>query len=118
MIAEIAGVSIVKVHVAGPQGVRGRNSDNSRLREVLGWEPGVSLEEGLARTYAWIEDAMRLAGAKARRESQIAAAHAEPSRSGAQERAVIAGSLPAGLSTGGASAPDALRRADASHAPR
>jgi nucleoside-diphosphate-sugar epimerase len=55
MIAGIAGVSIEKVHVAGPQGVRGRNSDNTRLREVLDWEPQISLEDGLKRTYAWIE---------------------------------------------------------------
>jgi len=55
IIAKIAGLRIVKRHVPGPQGVRGRNSDNTRLREVLGWEPEISLEEGLARTYAWIE---------------------------------------------------------------
>jgi GDP-D-mannose 3', 5'-epimerase len=55
LIAEIAGQPILKRHVDGPQGVRGRNSDNTRLREVLGWEPAISLEEGLARTYAWIE---------------------------------------------------------------
>jgi len=42
-------------HVAGPQGVRGRNSDNSRLRAVLGWEPRVSLEMGLPETYRWID---------------------------------------------------------------
>jgi hypothetical protein len=42
-------------HVAGPQGVRGRNSDNSRLREVLGWEPSVALSQGLEPTYRWIE---------------------------------------------------------------
>jgi nucleoside-diphosphate-sugar epimerase len=59
MIAEIAGVSIVKRHVPGPMGVRGRNSDNTLLRKVLGWEPRISLEEGLARTYAWIEDQVR-----------------------------------------------------------
>jgi GDP-D-mannose 3',5'-epimerase len=58
MIAAIAGIPIVKRHVDGPQGVRGRNSDNSRLRAVLNWEPQVSLEEGLARTYAWIEAQM------------------------------------------------------------
>ena len=55
LVAEIAGVRIIKRHIAGPQGVRGRNSDNTRLKEVLGWEPEISLEEGLARTYAWIE---------------------------------------------------------------
>ncbi len=59
MIARIAGVTIRKKHVPGPQGVRGRNSDNTRLRAVLGWEPEVSLEEGLARTYAWIEEQVR-----------------------------------------------------------
>jgi GDP-D-mannose 3', 5'-epimerase len=42
-------------HVDGPQGVRGRNSDNRRLREVLEWEPSISLREGLAPTYRWIE---------------------------------------------------------------
>ena len=56
IIAQVAGIQIAKKHVPGPQGVRGRNSDNTRLRQVLGWEPQVSLEEGLARTYAWIED--------------------------------------------------------------
>lgn len=59
MVAEIAGIKITKKHVSGPQGVRGRNSDNSRLRQVLKWEPEISLEEGLARTYAWIEDQVR-----------------------------------------------------------
>jgi GDP-D-mannose 3', 5'-epimerase len=60
MIAEIAGVKIEKKHIPGPQGVRGRNSDNTRLRQVLGWEPKISLEEGLRRTYLWIEDQVRL----------------------------------------------------------
>jgi GDP-D-mannose 3',5'-epimerase len=59
MVAEIAGIRIIKKHVPGPQGVRGRNSDNTRLRQVLGWEPEISLEEGLARTYAWIESQVR-----------------------------------------------------------
>jgi nucleoside-diphosphate-sugar epimerase len=36
-------------------GVRGRNSDNTLLRKVLGWAPEISLEDGLARTYSWIE---------------------------------------------------------------
>ena len=59
MVAAIAGVRIVKKHVPGPQGVRGRNSDNTRLRQVLGWEPEIPLEEGLTRTYTWIEAQVR-----------------------------------------------------------
>jgi GDP-D-mannose 3',5'-epimerase len=59
IVAEVADVRINKKHIDGPQGVRGRNSDNTRLREVLGWEPEISLEDGLARTYAWIEDQVR-----------------------------------------------------------
>ena len=52
----IAGKTLGKRHeMKGPQGVRGRNSDNTRLRQVLGWEPSVSLEDGLAVTYPWIE---------------------------------------------------------------
>ncbi|MBX3243994.1 MAG: NAD-dependent epimerase/dehydratase family protein [Acidobacteria bacterium] len=62
IIADIADIKIVKKHIDGPQGVRGRNSDNSKLREVLGWEPTVSLEEGLAKTYRWIEEQVREAG--------------------------------------------------------
>lgn len=59
IIAAIAGIEIVKNHIPGPQGVRGRNSDNTRLRRVLGWEPQVSLEQGLEKTYTWIEDNVR-----------------------------------------------------------
>ncbi len=55
LVAAVAGVRIVKKHIAGPMGVRGRNSDNTLLRQVLKWEPAVSLEEGLAKTYPWIE---------------------------------------------------------------
>ncbi|MEO5857548.1 MAG: NAD-dependent epimerase/dehydratase family protein [Pyrinomonadaceae bacterium] len=55
VIAEIAGVKIVKKHINGPMGVRGRNSDNTAIRKVLGWEPKVTLEQGLAHTYLWIE---------------------------------------------------------------
>ncbi len=61
MVAEIAGIRIRKKHIPGPQGVRGRNSDNTRLRAVLGWEPQISLEDGLSRTYNWIETQMRSA---------------------------------------------------------
>ncbi|HEY3935866.1 MAG TPA: NAD-dependent epimerase/dehydratase family protein [Bryobacteraceae bacterium] len=60
MIAKIAGISVEKKHIAGPQGVRGRNSDNALLRKVLGWEPSISLEDGLTITYRWIEEQVRL----------------------------------------------------------
>jgi nucleoside-diphosphate-sugar epimerase len=59
MVADIAGIKIEVQHVDGPMGVRGRNSDNTLLRQVLNWEPEVSLEEGLNRTFPWIEDQVR-----------------------------------------------------------
>ncbi|MFA5872775.1 MAG: NAD-dependent epimerase/dehydratase family protein [Anaerolineales bacterium] len=55
IVARIAGIEITIKHIDGPQGVRGRNSDNTRLREVLKWEPQLTLEEGLKHTYTWIE---------------------------------------------------------------
>jgi GDP-D-mannose 3',5'-epimerase len=59
MIAKIAGVDVCNKHIPGPQGVRGRNSDNTRLKEVLRWEPQISLEEGLKRTHLWIQEQVR-----------------------------------------------------------
>lgn len=55
MAAAAAGVDIVKRHVDGPVGVRGRNSDNTLVKAVLGWEPTTPLEVGMKRTYDWIE---------------------------------------------------------------
>lgn len=56
IVIDISGKSGISLkHVEGPQGVRGRNSDNSKLREVLGWEPKIALEQGLEPTYRWIE---------------------------------------------------------------
>ena len=60
IIAKLAGIQISIKHIPGPMGVRGRNSDNTRLREVLKWEPQLSLEEGLQRTYGWIEKQVAL----------------------------------------------------------
>jgi nucleoside-diphosphate-sugar epimerase len=60
IVCEIAGKSLTKRHDASrPQGVRGRNSDNSRLRQVLGWEPKIALRQGLVPTYRWIESRVR-----------------------------------------------------------
>jgi len=64
MIAGIAGIDIAIRHIPGPQGVRGRNSDNTRLRAVLGWEPAISLEAGLSTTYNWIEQQVRASRGK------------------------------------------------------
>ena len=56
IVCAIAGKSLIKTHnLSGAQGVRGRNSDNTRIREILKWEPKISLEEGLLDTYKWIE---------------------------------------------------------------
>ena len=60
LVARIAGKRITKRHnLSGPQGVRGRNSNNTRLRKVLGWEPSVALERGLALTFEWIAERVR-----------------------------------------------------------
>ena len=56
MIAAIAGIAINKVHIPGPQGVRGRNSDNRLISEKLGWRPSRPLKEGLEKTYIWIAE--------------------------------------------------------------
>ena len=55
MIADIAGKRIHKIHVDGPLGVRGRNSDNRLIQRTLGWSPSMPLRAGLEKTYGWIE---------------------------------------------------------------
>lgn len=55
LVSDIAGKTIVKRHIPGPTGVRGRNSDNRLVRERLGWAPAQSLRAGLEKTYPWIE---------------------------------------------------------------
>ena len=55
LVSRIAGKTIYLKHdLTKPQGVRGRNSDNTKLVEVLGWQPGIKLEDGLKETYEWI----------------------------------------------------------------
>ncbi len=54
---DIAGIKLKRNYLLDkPQGVRGRNSDNTLIREVLGWAPSIKLRDGLERTYAWIHD--------------------------------------------------------------
>ena len=58
-IMDIAGKQLAKNHIAGPVGVRGRNSDNKMIKQRLGWAPSASLRDGLERTYQWIEQQVR-----------------------------------------------------------
>ncbi|HEY2890715.1 MAG TPA: NAD-dependent epimerase/dehydratase family protein [Dongiaceae bacterium] len=63
IVSTIAGKKLVKRHdLSKPQGVRGRNSDNTLLNKVLGWQPAITLEQGLASTYRWIEGQLHKAG--------------------------------------------------------
>jgi len=56
IVAKVAGKKITKrYNLNAPQGVRGRNSDNTKLSQVLKWQPQISLEEGLEKTYSWIK---------------------------------------------------------------
>jgi nucleoside-diphosphate-sugar epimerase len=64
IVEGIAGVELERRYkLDAPQGVRGRNSDNTLIRETYDWEPSIPLREGLARTYAWIAE--RVEGALA-----------------------------------------------------
>jgi GDP-D-mannose 3',5'-epimerase len=57
LIEGIAGVKLERMYDPGaPRGVAGRNSDNTFIQQVLGWEPNTPLRDGLAKTYAWIKD--------------------------------------------------------------
>jgi nucleoside-diphosphate-sugar epimerase len=63
LVCRIAGKRLRRRNdISKPQGVRGRNSDNSRVRQVLGWEPSISLDDGLRTTYCWIEEELRRVG--------------------------------------------------------
>jgi GDP-D-mannose 3', 5'-epimerase len=66
IVSDIAGVEVTRHHNLGaPQGVRGRNSDNTLIRSVFGWEPSISLRDGLAKTYEWVR-AEVVAGAESK----------------------------------------------------
>jgi GDP-D-mannose 3',5'-epimerase len=59
LVEAIAGVKLKRTYnLTAPKGVNGRNSDNTRIRQLMGWEPSISLREGLEKTYAWIYDQM------------------------------------------------------------
>ncbi len=60
LIAKITGKQVVIKNVPGPEGVRGRNSDNDLIEKTLGWKPTQSLEAGLKQLYPWIEEQIKL----------------------------------------------------------
>jgi GDP-D-mannose 3',5'-epimerase len=75
LVSQAAGKELRKRHnLQGPQGVRGRNSDNRRLRQVLDWEPCISLRQGLRQTYLWIDEELRKMEPSAEPREVIAAA--------------------------------------------
>ncbi|MGI8689100.1 MAG: NAD-dependent epimerase/dehydratase family protein [Thermomicrobiales bacterium] len=79
VVAAIAGKTVEKKHdLTKPQGVRGRNSDNRQMYAVLGREPAVSLEEGLTRTYRWIEERVRKTGQLPSSLPAVASKSSEP----------------------------------------
>jgi nucleoside-diphosphate-sugar epimerase len=57
IVEDIAGIGVERRYdLSAPKGVRGRNSDNTMIAELLGWEPSITLREGLEKTYSWIYD--------------------------------------------------------------
>lgn len=60
IVMEIAGKKLSIIHIPGPLGVRGRNSDNKLIKMKLGWEPSMRLADGLKNTYKWIEEQIRI----------------------------------------------------------
>lgn len=63
ILEDIAGITVKKEHdLTAPQGVRGRNSDNTMFHSLYGWEPSISLRDGLEKTYSWIYDQLAARG--------------------------------------------------------
>src|SRR3546814_19089519 len=57
IVEDIAGIKCERNYkLDAPQGVRGRNSDNTQIKETYGWAPSITLADGLAKTYAWVYD--------------------------------------------------------------
>ena len=67
LVMDVAGKQQSIRHIPGPQGVRGRRSNNDLVRKELGWEPRLDLRQGLERTYPWISEQVRLAATTAAR---------------------------------------------------
>lgn len=60
LVEDIAGIKLDRNYkLDAPKGVRGRSSDNTLIRQLLGWEPSITLRDGLEKTYAWISEQMQ-----------------------------------------------------------
>jgi nucleoside-diphosphate-sugar epimerase len=60
VVEDIAGVKLKRVYnLKAPKGVRGRNSENTLIKEVLGWAPSIKLRDGMEKTYCWIYDQVK-----------------------------------------------------------
>ena len=59
IVSKVASKKVEKKHIPGPLGVRGRNSNNDLIREKLGWDYSMTLEEGISKTYEWIESQLK-----------------------------------------------------------
>ncbi len=60
LVEDIAGIKLIRRYdLSAPKGVNGRNSENTMIREALGWEPSISLRDGMEKTYSWIYDQMK-----------------------------------------------------------
>jgi GDP-D-mannose 3', 5'-epimerase len=87
LLEDAAGKSLTKLHEPErPQGVRGRNSDNTLIRSVLGWEPGISLKDGMAQTYTWVWHQLAMAGRAQPPEPRPLARHESPAPAGLAAR--------------------------------
>jgi GDP-D-mannose 3', 5'-epimerase len=65
VVEEIAGIKLKRnYNLAAPKGVSGRNSDNTKIKKYLGWEPSIRLKDGMSKTYAWIESEMLVLAAR------------------------------------------------------
>jgi len=77
---QVAGKSLPIVNLTGPEGVRGRNSNNEFILKHLGWEPKIPLAEGLAKTYVWIKEQVDTDAAKGIDIAQYSQSHVVPPR--------------------------------------
>jgi nucleoside-diphosphate-sugar epimerase len=65
LVEDIAGIKLDRNYkLDAPKGVRGRSSDNNLIRQLLGWEPSITLRDGLEKTYAWISEQMQEGASK------------------------------------------------------